>query len=132
MSFGSKCLPLAIAIIMAMPAAGQAVDFGLGEKLVYIKCGRCHVIGPSNRMGGIGSTPKFVVMRNWEDWEDKMRAFYALNPHPAFTQIEGVTEPFPENRPSPIAPVTLTEAELELIIDYTRLLEPTDLGGEIR
>lgn len=123
----------ALALVpIALPVTASAVEFGPGEKLVYIKCGRCHVIGPSNRMGGIGSTPKFTVMRNWEDWEDKMRAFYALNPHPAFTQIEGITDPFPENRPSPISPVTLTEDELERIIDYTRGLAPADLGSEVR
>ncbi|MBY8974231.1 hypothetical protein KHP62_00330 [Rhodobacteraceae bacterium NNCM2] len=123
---------LVLAAIMVTPPPARALEFGPGEKLVYIKCGRCHVIGPSNRMGGIGSTPKFVVMKNWEDWEDRMRAFYALNPHPAFTQIEGITEPFPEHLPSPIAPITLTEAELEQIIEYTRGLEPADLGGEVR
>ena len=114
------------------PVWANALEFGPGEKLVYIKCGRCHVIGPSNRMGGIGSTPKFTVMRNWPNWEDKMRAFYALAPHIAFTQIEGVTDPFPEDRPSPIAPVVLTEAELAKIIEYTRGLTPADLGAEVR
>ncbi|MEM7177207.1 MAG: hypothetical protein AAGD47_06675 [Pseudomonadota bacterium] len=123
---------LMLAIALLVPGWAKAIDFGPGEKLVYLKCGRCHVIGPSNRMGGIGSTPKFTVMRNWENWEDKMRAFYALNPHPAFTQIEGITDPFPANRPSPISPVTLTENELELIIEYTRGLAPADLGAEIR
>ncbi|MEM9044050.1 MAG: hypothetical protein AAGC81_05105 [Pseudomonadota bacterium] len=117
-------------LLVAWPA--HAIEFLPGEKLVYLKCGRCHVIGPSNRMGGIGSTPKFSVMRNWTNWEDKMRAFYALAPHPAFTQIAGVTDPFPEHLPSPIAPVELTEDELEEIIDYTRKLEPAELGAEVR
>ncbi|MEM7507595.1 MAG: hypothetical protein AAF415_12705 [Pseudomonadota bacterium] len=124
------CWLLAAVIVLLDPS--QALEFGPGEKLVYIKCGRCHVIGPSNRLGGIGSTPKFTVIRNWANWEDKMRAFYSLAPHIAFMQIEGVTEPFPENLPSPIAPVILSEAELERIIDYTRRLEPADLGAEVR
>ncbi|MEM7668303.1 MAG: hypothetical protein AAF317_04025 [Pseudomonadota bacterium] len=124
--------PLILAIAVLIPGKATAIDFEPGEKLVYIKCGRCHVIGQSNRMGGIGSTPKFSVMRNWDNWEDKMRAFYTLNPHPAFTQIDGITEPFPENRPSPISPVTLSERELELIIDYARTLEPADLGGDVQ
>lgn len=127
----ASCLTLAIPII-AISADGGAIEFGPGERLVYIKCGRCHVIGPSNRLGGIGSTPKFSVMRNWEDWEDRMRAFYALPPHIAFTQIPGITDPFPDNRPSPIAPVVVTEEELEAIILYTRGLDPADLGAEVR
>ena len=121
-----------IFLALLSPSSAMAIEFLPGEKLVYIKCGRCHVIGPSNRMGGIGSTPKFTVMRNWANWEDKMRAFYALAPHPAFTQINGITDPFPDHLPSPIAPVELTEEELEQIIDYTRALEPADLGAEIR
>ena len=34
--------------------------------------------------------------------EDRFDAFYTLAPHPAFTQIDGVTDPFPIDRPSPI------------------------------
>lgn len=124
--------PVLLTIASLAPMPMRAVEFGPGERFVYIKCGRCHVIGPSNRMGGIGSTPKFTVIRNWPDWENRMRAFYAAAPHIAFTQVEGVTEPFPENRPSPIAPVTVTEVEIEAIVDYTRTLAPAQLGGEVR
>lgn len=109
-----------------------AADWAPGEKLTYINCGRCHVIGPRNRMGGIGSTPGFSVIRTWADWEDRMRAFYTLNPHPAFTQIEGVTEPFPENRPSPIHPIELTLDEIAIIVEYARGITPAELGAPLQ
>jgi len=118
--------------LLAAPLPTAAEDWAPGEKLTYVNCGRCHVIGPRNRMGGIGSTPGFPVLRTFPDWEERMEQFYALNPHPAFTQIEGVTEPFPKNRPSPIHPIRLTRDELARIIDYARSIEPADLGGALR
>ncbi len=128
---GLAALAAAVALGMAARApAGEAV--GTGEALSLRHCGRCHVIGPANRMGGIGSTPGFAVIRTWTDWEDRMRGFYALNPHPAFTQVAGITEPFPESRPSPIHPLRLTRDEIERIVDYARRVAPADLGAPIR
>lgn len=114
------------------PGFAHADDWAPGERLTYINCGRCHVIGPRNRMGGIGSTPKFSVIRGWPDWERRMRAFYVANPHPAFTQIEGVTAPFPEHRPSPIHPIELTLDQIEVVVEYARSVEPVDLGAPLR
>ena len=122
---------LAIACgLAATPAAAQ--DWAPGERLTLVNCGRCHVIGERNRMGGIGSTPKFATIRTWPDWEARMKGFYALNPHPAFTQVDGVTEPFPESRPSPIHPIRVTLEEIERIVDYARTIEPSDLGAPVR
>ena len=114
--------------------AGPAIadDFAPGEKLTLVHCGRCHVINERNKYGGIGSTPSFAAIRTLEDWEDRMRSFFALAPHPAFTQVEGITEPFPVERPSPIHPVALTEAEIDVITEYTRTIAPKNLGNEIR
>ena len=123
---------LAACAVFAMAGTAQAAEWAPGEKLTFINCGRCHVIGERNRMGGIGSTPGFAVIRTWKNWEQKMESFYTLNPHPAFTQIEGVTPPFPENRPSPIHPITLTLKEIGIIIDYARTVEPADLGAALR
>jgi mono/diheme cytochrome c family protein len=125
---------VAVALLQGAPqrAEAQDADWAPGERLTYINCGRCHVIGPRNRMGGIGSTPGIDVIRTWPTWEEKMRGFYALNPHPAFTQVEGVTAPFAEERPSPIHPITLTAAEIEIIVEYSRTVEPADLGAPIR
>lgn len=115
---------------LSLPAGAD--DFAPGEKLTLFHCGRCHVINDRNRYGGIGSTPSFGALRTLADWEDRMRAFYALAPHPAFTQIEGVTPPFDPARPSPIHPLQLTEEDLERIVAFTRTIPPKDLGQEIR
>ena len=123
-------LPLALALTLGASDA-LAEDWGPGEKLAFVNCGRCHVIGERNRMGGIGSTPSFRAIRNREDWENNTRSFWALNPHPAFTQIEGVTEPFPIHRPPPVHPIRLTLDEVEVIVDFVRRLEPADLGGAV-
>lgn len=121
---------LALVVLPGLSAAEEE-EWAPGEKLTLINCGRCHVIGSRNRMGGISSTPSFMVIRGWEAWEDKAKAFWTLNPHPAFTQIEGVTPPFAPDRPSPIHPVTLTPDEVEAILAYMRTVEPADLGEEI-
>jgi len=113
--------------LLAASPAGAGEAYAPGEELTLLNCGRCHVVSEKNRMGGIGSTPSFAVMRGRENWEERMRAFWTEPPHVAITQIEGVTEPFPINRPSPIHPMHLTLDEIDEIIDYVRTLEPPDL-----
>ena len=81
---------LLVLCLLAAPGAG-AQDYAPGEKLTLLHCGRCHVVSERNRFGGIGSTPSFAALRGAADWEERFRAFYALNPHPAFTQIPDVT-----------------------------------------
>ena len=107
-------------------------DYAPGEKLTLFNCGRCHVVSERNRMGSIGSTPSFPAIRNWDNWEYMTRSFYTRPPHRSFTQIEGVTEPFPIDRPPPIHPITLTLDEIDRIVDYLRTVPPKDLGGELR
>lgn len=109
----------------------EAQDFAPGEKLTLVNCGRCHVIGPRNRMGGIGSTPSFPVLRTFPDWEARMKAFWTLRPHPSFTQIEGMTEPFAEDQPPHIHPIRLTMEEVGSIVDYVRTVEPANLGADL-
>ena len=125
-------LLLAILAASGAPGAGGADDYQPGEKLTLLHCGRCHVVNDRNRHGGIGSTPSFSALRTAGDWEERFRAFYALNPHPAFTQVAGVTPAFAPERPSPIHPVELTPAEIETIIGYARTIPPKDLGAEVR
>lgn len=79
-------------------------------------------------MSGIGSAPSFAVMRSFADWDSRFSAFFALKPHPAFTQVEGVTDPFPPELPPAIAPIELTLEELEAIVAYVAALPPADLG----
>ncbi len=102
-----------------------------GESLSYTHCGRCHVIGARNRMNGIGSTPSFALLRVFDDWEYRFRAFYALNPHPSFTQVVGVTAPFNQSRPPPISPLLMTQKELGDIVAFTAGIPPVDLGAPL-
>jgi mono/diheme cytochrome c family protein len=117
------------AALLLLPASAAAQDYAPGEKLTLVNCGRCHVVSPKNRMGGIGSTPSFAVLKTIADWEERMKAFWTLRPHPSFTQIEGVTEPFPADRPAHVHPISLTLQELERIVAYARTVPPADLGS---
>ncbi len=103
-----------------------------GARLARLHCGRCHVIGAANRMGGLGSTPSFRMLRTLEDWELRFRGFYLLNPHPSFTQVAGVTEPFDDARPPPIVPMRITLEELDAILAFAAAVRPADLGAPIR
>ena len=82
-------------------------------------------------MGGIGSTPSFAALRSLAGWEDKFLAFWSENPHPSFTQVEGLTEPFDPDHPPHIAPVEITLDELEAIYAFAATIEPKDLGAPI-
>lgn len=106
-------------------------DAARGGDLSLAHCGRCHVIGPQNRGGGIGSTPSFAVLRTFPDWPARFASFFVLRPHPAFTQVEGVTPPFPVDRPPSIVPVEVSLGEIEAILAYVAGLAPADLGAPI-
>ncbi|MEW9919200.1 hypothetical protein AB2B41_06275 [Marimonas sp. MJW-29] len=107
-------------------------DAALGKVLSVTHCGRCHVSVDDQPMIGIGSTPSFFVLRALADWDYRFQAFFALNPHPSFTQIVDVTEPFPEDRPSPIVPIELTLDEFDAILAYVSALVPADLGAPLQ
>ncbi|GAB2184346.1 hypothetical protein LAB1_16550 [Roseibium sp. LAB1] len=109
--------------------SGDAVR---GEKLAVLHCGRCHMVNEATRLSTIGSSPSFAVMRSFSDWQMRFEAFFALNPHPAFTVIDGVTEPFDITRPSPIVPVEMTLEELEAILAFVSRIPPADLGAPIQ
>lgn len=102
-----------------------------GEALSLRHCGRCHVVGEKNRMNAIGSTPSFAVLRTLADWDQRFQTFYVLNPHPAFTQIEGVSLPFDPSLPSPIVPMEMTVEDLEAILAFVASIPPADLGAPI-
>lgn len=112
-------------VVAEVEMTGDAV---VGQGVSWAKCGRCHVTERGKDSFGIGSTPSFFVMRTFEDWQSRFAGFYALKPHGAFTQLEGVTDPFPIDRPSPIAPIELTLDDLEAILAYVAVLDPADLG----
>ncbi len=115
--------------VQKIAATGDVV---LGEKISLHHCGRCHVVNETNRMNAIGSTPSFGLLRNFDDWRDRFEGFFVLKPHAAFTQVEGVTEPFAENLPSPIAPIEVTLDEIDAITAYVGSIAPADLGAPIQ
>ena len=123
------------ASVSAPKAAEVAVTTGdarLGEKVGLRKCGRCHVVNDTNRMKAIGSTPSFALLRTFSDWQDRFGAFFTLAPHPAFTQVDGVTEDFAEHLPSPIAPIEVTLDEIDAITAYVATIAPADLGAPVQ
>lgn len=107
-------------------------DHEEGGRLAMVHCGRCHVVDARNRMGGIGSTPSFGALRGRDNWSDLFRAFYVHNPHPSFTQVEGVTEPFDPMKQIHVAPVEITLDEIEAIAAFVATLKPKDLGQGVR
>ncbi len=107
-------------------------DVSRGKDLALTHCGRCHVVASENRMGAIGSTPSFRGLRTLPQWKRRFEAFFTLNPHPAFTQIEGVTVPFSDSNPPPIVPLRLTLADLNAILAYVAALSPSDLGAQLK
>ena len=106
-------------------------DAALGQRVAQAKCGRCHVVDPARR-GGIGSTPSFPVLRTLKDWDARFQTFYALNPHPAFTQVTGVTEEFAKNLPPAIVPIEVSPLEIEAILAFVAGIKPADLGAPIQ
>ena len=107
-------------------------DTQTGSDLAILHCGRCHVVDKRNRMGGIGSTPSFAALRGRDNWPDLFRAFYVHNPHPSFTQVEGVTEPFDPNRAVHVAKVEITIDDVEAITAFVATLKPKDLGAPVQ
>jgi mono/diheme cytochrome c family protein len=103
-----------------------------GEHLAYTRCGRCHVVGDKNRMKGIGSTPSFALLRGFPDWQSRFQGFYALNPHPSFSQIKDVTAPFDVALPPAIIPLDLTLDELDDIVAFVAGITPADLGSPLQ
>ena len=102
-----------------------------GQQVSRVHCGRCHVTARGDEGLGIGSTPSFFALRSFVVWDVRFSSFYVLKPHGAFTQIEDVTEPFPEDLPSPIAPLELTLDDIDAILAYVASIEPAALGAPL-
>ncbi len=112
-------------------AAAPLGDVKLGAEIALRRCGRCHVVSEKNKFGGIGSTPSFGAMKNLPRWRQRFEAFWTLNPHPSFTQIEGVTEPFDPARPPHIAPLVMTMDEVDALMAYILSIKKKDLGAPL-
>ena len=106
-------------------------DVEAGAHLALFHCGRCHVVSEANRFSGIGSTPSFAALRALPQWQEKFSTFWMLNPHPVFTQVEGLTEPFDPARPPHVAPVELSFEDLTAIVAFVATIRPRDLGAPV-
>lgn len=106
-------------------------DPALGRRVAETHCARCHRIHPEGAGIGIGSTPSFAGLRSLPDWADRFSAFYALNPHPAFLRVEGISPAFDISRPPPIVPVMITLDEALAVTAYVAGLTPADLGAPV-
>lgn len=114
--------------VVAPQMDGNAI---VGHKVARRACARCHAVDDETRKTTIGSTPSFQVLKTFADWENRFAAFYTLKPHPAFTQIADVTDPFPQERPSPIVPIEMTWEEVEAVLAYVASLAAADLGAPL-
>ena len=121
--FGAPTVEAVVAEVEVVD--GQAE---LGHKVSRAKCTRCHAVDLATRGFGIGSAPSFSVLRALPDWQERFEAFYILNPHPSFTQIADLTQPFPADRPSPIVPIEMTIDELGAVMAYVSTMTAADLG----
>lgn len=101
--------------------AGNALaddSIAVGKRVAVEHCARCHVVGEANRMGGLGSTPSFALLRRMGDWEERYSSFFARNPHPAFITVEGLSAK--RTLPPNAAPITLTEQQVDALMVYVR------------
>ena len=90
------------------------------------------MVNEATRMTSIGSTPSFAVLRGLANWQERFESFFSRNPHPSFTVLDGVSEPFDETRPPPIVPLELSLAELDAILAFVSRIPPADLGAPIQ
>lgn len=119
----------------ALPEAAAALpegDVQRGEEVSYRACGRCHVIGPENRMKGIETAPSFGALRALPDWQERFETFFVRIPHPATVQLKGVSSPFSPARPPAIWPVEITQEEFEDLLAFVARMKPADLGAPIQ
>lgn len=82
MGTGLRITGLILVLTIQTVQAGEASK---GEALSKKLCSRCHVIGESNRFGGIGSTPSFPLMAKYADmYRPRIQTFEGRRPHAQF------------------------------------------------
>lgn len=111
--------PIACAAILVLSStAGSAEDLReKGRKLSETYCSRCHVVGDTNKFGGISSTPSFrIIVHALEDWRDRFETFHARLPHPSVIRIEG-TDPLSTDPPT-THQVHLKLEDIEAFVAY--------------
>lgn len=119
--------------IAAAPAADPVIfegDVAKGLAVAEAHCTRCHTVAPGDR-SNIASTPSFMALRALPDWDQRFAAFFALNPHPAFLRVDGLSPPFDPSRPPSLIPIVISEAEMQDVQAYAASLAPAELGKEV-
>jgi len=109
---------------LAPEMAAAAGDREKGRNIAREHCARCHVIGDYNRMGGIGSTPSFPLLRKRADWRERFGTFYNRRPHPVHVRVEGVRQW--TNLPPNAKPFTITQ---DNVADILSFVEAINGGG---
>lgn len=123
----------AFTAIVAAPVAEPIMfegDIAKGLAVAEVHCTRCHTVAPGDR-SNIASTPSFMALRALPDWDQRFAAFFALNPHPAFLRVEGLSPPFDPSRPPSMIPIVISEAEMEDVQAYAASLAPAELGKDV-
>lgn len=95
-------------------------DPAKGRQIAVDHCSRCHVVPDYNPYGGIGSTPSFRLLSQFEDYLERFRTFYARPPHPVFVRVPDV--PPPTDDPPFIATFEIRADQIEDIIAYAKRL----------
>lgn len=112
---------VALVGLALFPAAALAEgDSEKGREVAEKHCARCHVIGSQNRMGGIGSTPSFPLLRKMKDWRQRFATFYNRRPHPVHVRVEGVRQW--TDLPPNAEPFTITQENVDDIIAFVEAL----------
>lgn len=107
---------LVLPLLTAGASALAAGDPEKGRTIAEQHCARCHVIGDKNRMGGIGSTPSFPLLRRMPDWRERFETFYARRPHPVHVRVDGVRKW--SDTPSNAAEIRMTIDDVDHILAY--------------
>ena len=111
----------ALALILVAGAAHAEPDPEAGKRIAVKFCARCHVVGESNRLGGINSTPSFYLFARKPSYLDRVANFYERRPHPVFVRVPGVERW--SDAPAYTSEFTITTAEIENIVAYIKTLK---------
>ena len=115
------CTAVAIFFLSLPPATAVAAgDWDKGRDIARQHCARCHVIGDKDRMGGIGSTPSFPLLRKMGDWRERFETFYNRRPHPVHVRVEGIRQW--TNLPPNAKPFTITQDNVDDIVKFVETL----------
>ena len=105
-------------------------DVAYGLSLSQQHCKRCHVVD-DNAFAGIDSTPSFHAMRSFDDWQERVTAFWTVSPHLNVISITEVHEAGSKTVPVTISPIRISLEQVDDILAYVASIKPKDLGKPI-